>query len=507
MKKIRNTSVIVLALMLSLSACNKDYLNTTPSDQIDFSDAFTSVANARSAMNGVYRSIYMQYSTQSEDGQGAIMINLDFMGEDIVHSAAGTSYFRNAYKWVDHRSVSSDLTTFAFRFPYKIISNVNLVIDNVDPIIGNINEKNGIKGEAFALRAWSYFQLVQLFGLRYDATTVPNTQLGVPLFLHFSTQAQARATVEEVYTQINSDLDSAINRLSYANTRSIKSHIDLSVAKGIKARVALTMQDYLKAAQYASEARANYTLMTNSEYTQGFTDMGLPGQGEWMWAAHQLADQLPAYGSFYAYMSSNFNSAHTRPNPKLINSALYTALSATDIRKKLWWDGTTADAVNFKGIINSATFLPEPTQVKKKYQHRKYVVKDPGVSAGDIPFMRAAEMYLIEAEAYARLNRMTDAFNAIKPLAINRDPLFAKTASNLTLDDIMVQRRAELWGEGFRFLDLKRTNSALNRANTGATTTLATTGVSTPVPAGDVRWQFMIPRREIEANPFIIQNQ
>jgi len=449
----------------------------------------------------------MQYSTQSEDGQGAIMINLDFMGEDVVHSASGTSYFRNAHKWVDHRSTSSDLTTFAYRFPYAIISNVNLIIDNVDPINGTINEKNAIKGEAFALRAWSYFELVQLFGIRYDATTVPNTQLGVPLLLHFSTQPMARATVEEVYTQINLDLDSAINRLSSANSRSVKSHIDLTVAKGMKARVALTMQDYLKAAQFAAAARANYTLMTNSEYTQGFSDMGLPGQGEWMWGARQLADQLPAYGSFYAYMSANFNSAHTRPNPKLINSILYNALSATDIRKKLWWDGTTADAVNFPGIINASTFLPEPTQVKKKYQHRKYVVKDPGVSCGDITFMRAAEMYLIEAEAYARLGQMTNAYNALRPLAINRDPSFSKTALTLTLDDIMIQRRAELWGEGFRFLDLKRTNSPLNRAGTGATSSLATTGVSSPVPAGDVRWQFLIPRREIEANPLMVQNQ
>ena len=49
----------------------------------------------------------------------------------------------------------------------------------------------------------------------------------------------------------------------------------------------------------------------------------------------QLASQLPAYGSFFAYMSANFNSAHTRPNPKKINTKLYVALASTDIVKTL----------------------------------------------------------------------------------------------------------------------------------------------------------------------------
>ena len=72
------------------------------------------------------------------------------------------------------------------------------------------------------------------------------------------------------------------------------------------------------------------------------------------------------------------------------------------------------------------------------------------------------------------------------------------------VNEILLQRRIELWGEGFRFFDLKRTNAALDR--TGANHISSVSGVSN-VPAGDKRWQWLIPIAEINANPLIIQNE
>ncbi|WP_345950870.1 RagB/SusD family nutrient uptake outer membrane protein [Mucilaginibacter sp. PAMB04274] len=505
MKLKRLTQYALLLILTAFASCKKTYLDTKPSDQVSEADALSTVANARVALNGIYRAMYMQYSDQEQDGFPALMIFSDFMGEDIVHSAAGTVYFRGGLRWTDHRSVSSDLNYFSYRFFYKIIANANMILSRIDDMDGVAAEKAAIKGEALALRGWAHYQSVQFFGKRYDATTVPNSQPGIPILLTNSLDAQPRSSVEDVYKQITTDLNAAITSLSSAGARAYKTHIDLNVAKGLRARVALTMQDWPNAAKYAAEARAGSSLMSAADYFSGFNNLA---NAEWMWGANQLADQLPTYGSFFAYMSANFNSAHTRPNPKLINSKLYALITATDIRKKLWWDGTTADAVNFPGVINASTGQPEPSQRKARYQHRKYLVKDPTVSVGDIPYMRTAEMYLIEAEANARAGLNDAAATALFPLAVARDPSYKKSTKTgqALIDEIMIQRRVELWGEGFRFLDLKRTNSPLDRSGTGATVALATVGITTPIPAGDVRWQFLIPRREIESNPSIEQN-
>ena len=68
----------------------------------------------------------------------------------------------------------------------------------------------------------------------------------------------------------------------------------------------------------------------------------------------------------------------------------------------------------------------------------------------------------------------------------------------------MIQRRIELWGEGFRFYDLKRTDSPLNR--NGANHNGSLVGLYT-VPAGDKQWQFLIPQNEINnTGGVVVQN-
>ena len=486
-------------------SCNKDYLDTDPSDKIDEDEVFANISNVKVALNGVYRGLYRQYSDQEQDGHPAIMINMDYLGEDIVHTASGTSYFRNTYRWIGHTSEVNNLVYFAFRLYYTTIANVNKILDRIDEVPAIQAEKDAIIGECLTLRAFSHFMLVQLYGKRYQdaippAAKLATDSLGVPVLTTYTEAPQPRQTVDSVYKQVNKDLDKAIALLSVAPSRSSKTHVDVSVAKGIKARVALTSQKWADAAKYAAEARVGYDLMSNSDYLSGFNSLS---NSEWMWGANQLADQLPNYGSFFSYMSGNFNSVHTRTNPKIINSQLYAAIKSTDIRKKLWWDGTTADEVNFPGVINVALGGPDTTQLRSIYMHRKFMVKDPAVSVGDIPYMRVAEMYLIEPEAKAEQGKFGEALDVLAILMRNRDASYVKP-STVSVDDILWQRRIELWGEGFRFLDLKRRKLPMSRRNTGAIGSLANWMAISDVE--DRRWQFMIPRREIQNNPYMIQN-
>jgi hypothetical protein len=124
---------------------------------------------------------------------------------------------------------------------------------------------------------------------------------------------------------------------------------------------------------------------------------------------------------------------------------------------------------------------------------------------GDVPYMRAAEMYLIEAEAKARLNDAAGASKALFDLIKTRDANYVQSTKtgDALIEEILTHRRIELWGEGHRFLDLKRTNAALNRNGTNA---IASVALLYDVAPGDVRWEFLIPRREINANPAIVQN-
>jgi hypothetical protein len=86
-----------------------------------------------------------------------------------------------------------------------------------------------------------------------------------------------------------------------------------------------------------------------------------------------------------------------------------------------------------------------------------------------------------------------------------RDPNYVRSTKtgNDLINEILIHRRVELWGEGHRFLDLKRMNAPLNRNGTNA---IASIALLYDVAPGDVRWEFLIPRREINANSQIVQN-
>jgi hypothetical protein len=119
-----------------------------------------------------------------------------------------------------------------------------------------------------------------LYGQRYDATAKPNTQLGIPIVLKVSNDQLPRSTVEEVYTQINKDIDDALVLL-VGYTKPNNSHLDLRVAQGLKARVALVQQNWQVASANAILARSGKSLMTNAAYASGFNSYTNP---EWMWS-------------------------------------------------------------------------------------------------------------------------------------------------------------------------------------------------------------------------------
>lgn len=485
---------ILIAFGLLATSCKEEYLETAPTGSVDAAAAYATTKNATAAINGIYRAMVVRYlGSQGHFGHPAMMIILDVMGEDLVFSNASNNWHFPEQQWVSHRSNVGTLSQFAYQLYYRLIGNANIAVANIDKAAGTPAERNQIKGEALALRAFSYYSLVQLYGKRYDAAAKPNAQLGVPLVLTPTTEGLPRATVEEIYTQINKDLTDAAALLTTARPGGYKSHINIDVVRGFQARVALTQQNWADAAKWAAEARKTYTLMSVAQYSEGFVDIANP---EWMWGFDHLEDQSEFFGAYHSYISSNFNSTNIRATPKLMSSKLYDQISATDVRSKMWVKVPTA--------ANSVV----PTGgIRAPYMNQKFRLPGtPSTSTmGDIPYMRAAEMFLIEAEAQARLAKPTEAAKALFDLVSKRDPSYKLSTSTGTalMDEILFNRRIELWGEGARFTDLKRLNQPLNRNGANHNPAVA---VLFDVAAGDKQWEFLIPRRETDSNKAIVQN-
>lgn len=509
MKKIFNRKALVIAALsiLTLSSCEREYLDQYPTTSIGYDPATATVDNLANVINGMHRNMYVrQNSSQGQNGGTAVLIYMDILGEDVIFPSTGNGWFVSTLRWQDGNNANSGNLFYPYRFYYSQINNANIVINKAPEAAGDSNLRDRIMGEAYAFRAYSYSMLVQIYGKRY----VPgqdNKQLGVPLRLDETINAIPRATVEEVYKQINSDLAKA-SELLKGKSRLSKSHFNYNVVRGLMARVALTQGKYNEAATYANEARQGFELMTPEVYKKGFNDNQVP---EWMWGYDIIETQSDYFGNFMAYMSRNYNSTQIRSAPKVMNSKLYSLFPSTDVRTQVV--DPNGDHVGLLSDIDPATGKPKKKSEYAnyslfKYTSQKFTVENLNSSLGDIPFMRAAEMYLIEAEALARAGKEAESKAVFALLESKRNPAYKASANTgaAYITEILNSRRLELWGEGFRFLDLKRLGLPLDRTGTNVVNSVVNNVLT--VPADDKKWTWLIPQSEIDnSEGLVVQNE
>lgn len=312
-----------------------------------------------------------------------LMIWYEVMGDDLVYTYSNAQFQKQA-QWSSHRNATIGSATHFYRLLQYFISNSSMIIDNIDAAEGLESERNYIKGQAHFYRAFAYFTMVQMYGGRYKAEG-DNTQLGVVIRNDNSTEPRARASVEEVYTQINEDIDLAIQLLGATEEkRTNKSHIDLHVARGLKARILLTQGKWLEAAEMAKlVVDLSGAKLQDDTYTTLNDRFSDQSNTEWLWGSNPLLQQAPNLTHFHGYMSNEIIS-YNGNTPRAIYNKLYDKISDTDVRKGIWFPRAT-----------DPNTLPRPIRAEcnskayANYMANKFIVSDPTTKGGrDVPFMR-----------------------------------------------------------------------------------------------------------------------
>ena len=502
MKNLRNLIKYLLIVLISGSlglSCQDDFLDTVPTQEMSGAGLFATATGALVPLNGIYRMMYTQgWSTtanvQQCDGLTAWNLAADVMGEDMVMKAQGSGWY-----WFDAiYSVKQSFTSSAWRSYdlwngyYKLIANANYIIDAEETMEGTPGDINYVIGQGYAIRAYCYYQLVMWFARTYKGH---ESDLGVPLYTEPSaagTEGQPRAPVSEVYALIIQDINKAIELLSADDVPAQKhrTHIDKYVASAIKARVCLTMEDWPGAEAAAKFARAGRSIGRGSDLTSGLNNVNLPNI---LWGAELIQDHLPGWGPFLWHMDAFTQlpqENYAFRAPKCISVPLYGRMGATDIRRQ-WW-------------------LPENSI--SSYIQVKFRFTDP-LGGGDKIWMRVEEMYLAEAEALCRQGNFVGARDLLTELVRTRDPNYTIIANdgnelgaqtwdltNSLLEEIIFQRRIELWGEYGRTFDIKRLKQGFTRtAAMGWPSTALIEAVNTQNPE-TWAWILTIPRHEFDGN-------
>lgn len=452
--------ILTIFLLLTFS-CEQDFLSRDPLVGATIDNYYQTPADALAAVNAAYAPLQFEMTPAGHFR----WFWGDIMSDDAIKGGSGDNdqpllgALESFQGPVNTEYLSSEWTA-----DYEGINRANVVLEKVPGIQMNESLKQRYLGEAHFIRAWFFYNLVTLFG-------------GVPLVDHLLAPNEynmPRASEEEVWALIESDLQTAITQLP---ARSSYAAADLGRAtKG--AAQALLMKAMMWQKRWADAALLGDAIIQSGEYrlepsfARLFTLAGENGPesifeiqymtesgGNWGYNANNEGTFTNVFqrarGQFEGY---GFNI----PTQQLVDAFFAEGFEDPRLKYTLFRIGET---MGDRGVfsIEATGGFPHPYYPRKYFSSRaeQATFGDPNPNGGSNDrVIRFADVLLLHAEANYQLGKETDAKTSLNKVRA-RVGLAAINSSGATLlNAIYRERRLELALEGHRFFDLVRTGQA-----------------------------------------------
>jgi len=464
-------NIYYLFLIVFCTACSKSFLDRTPQSYSSKHMAYSDSNSVKAALVGCYDGLQDPYYYGRN-----FMIIPEIYSDNAKLATNNTNYYVSFYNY----SVTSSepMLDGLWKIGYQIIARANNIIHSQPLQKPSSVYTKQILGEALAIRALVYFDLVRTFAQTYtlksgvDGADGNGGHTGIPIITQETSQdsiiSPPRNTVKSVYCQIISDLLHAEKLMNI--TPLVPCTFSKLSAEALLARVYLTKEDWDSAAMYSRKLidSKSYSLVSNSNYVPSWSE---DYTSESILSVATLLNDYNVTNAL-GYMLSQSGYADI-----VATNDLYSLYTSSDNRKTLFVEGNASNI-----YIN-------------KYPGRSSVI-----GLDNVPILRYSEMYLIQAEAIYHRNNQDSARALLDSIVKRADnvyiPIQASNGDLLNL--IYTERRKELAFEGQRFFDIKRQQSGISRNDCNASV------CSVPYPSN--LFALPIPISEINANKNIIQN-
>jgi|GEM_PF-863753 len=435
--KIKNlyTNALICSVIL-LSSCDK-FLDAPYDNRIEINnieDIEAVVINAYPERADIFNEImtdnFHHYASAMQASNGATYIPI--------------------YLWKDDYSdaVTTSTPTYAYSHYYKKIYEANTAIEELDKILttGNSNKHKVLLGEALVLRAYNYFSLVNLFSLHYDETKNA-TNLGVPLITEVPKDNRGlfnRASVKEVYDQIDKDLTTGLTLMEEARGELPRTpyRFNLASVYAFMSRVHLYKGKWDEVVKFAdkviAEKGVNVRKLSEDINRKNTTSEIYFAQEIMNPSLHPSLLLVQQTSTFLCrpigYRLGGFYLAHD----------VFYKTPNNDLRNRLFSSGGT--------VIDSIALVV-------KYANQP---NNPSAKQARYDCFTMEEVLLNRAEANLKksapdIDKAVADIEAIRKERITPYTALAKpTSVEQALDIVMSQRKLELIGQGFRWYDIKR---------------------------------------------------
>lgn len=473
-----------------LLSCEKldDFLDKRPTGQSIFvqdatgdSVGFASASEVESALAGLYSEFRNEYWELD------YFVNGDAQSDDAYAGADNTANFQiDEYRITAvNANVSRD-----WAYLYSSIGKANLIINYVDAVTDMTQERRDeVKGEASFIRAFHYFQLVQLWGdvpLQLTQITTVSAEL-LPII--YPIMFPARSPVGDVYAQIIKDFElAAQNTPATPPSGSNKGYVTKGAAQAMLAKVYATKEpkEWNKVLEYCD-------LVINGPYS-------LVPEFDQLWNNQQENTSESIFEINYEGTSSSGNwgvSMFNGTDWKKFNTPSNDLIEAFDAEGDEIRKNASIRFGDVTGIWTDSYWPSNNFPFINKYRNNT------SPSSQNYIFLRLADIMLLKAEALTEsgdLQGAADLVNIIRE-RVDLNPISAESASQMKLA-IEKERRLELAFEGHRWFDLKRTGRAIDVISNVS----GPDGEPLNYPINMNKLLWPIPQSELDNNGNLVQN-
>lgn len=540
-------TIFLAVTAFTLISCQDEFDKVAPSgSQLDPGQveggSHLSPDAAEARLRGMYNQLNARngiFNSQDDFGYPSFACRLEHAGDNVVSTTQGYNQFSGELRLADFQDNQSSGSIWAWKATYENIILANELIDankNLTTSFGKV-----LAGQAYAMRAWDYFLLAQLFGKNYPGNEdTPCVPVKTDEDFRETLYSNPRKTVREIYEFILKDLQTAAEKLKgYAPEP--KNHISEAVVYGMRSRVYMVMNRWEEA---AADAQKAIELSSAKPFT--IEDCSIPNFDKLedadnaMWGII-ITPKDPVTMSGIANFTSMFTSlcfgsgGYTNEvgTYKLLNTRVWNRIPKSDIRKQWWAEPYKVVVVNEKTQKKDTITLVKSellhnaygkSNVLKKGNDEKYlsrelfpyaVVKFAPTkkdlankdNSDDFFLMRVEEMYYNLAEAKAMAGHLEEGAKILNDFVKTyRDPEYSKTFKNAAelQDEVYFQKRIEFFGEGISWFDMKRMNKGIDRVDVEKNDNGGYPELTRfNVPAGDPIFTWQIPLSEEQANKAI----
>ncbi len=373
----------------------------------------------------------------------------------------------------------NDDVSYPYQSFYKIIFLVNHILHKGNEVIKPSSEKEQLIGEALALRAYTYFILVNLYGKPYNVETAAS-DIGVPLVLEADmTRDFKPQSVQKVYDQILIDMEASQDHLNKSvpadHTPFEKTETGLNYRFSIvalyamKARVNLYMKRYETAVENADKALSIKNTLVNFNKEEDFTWSDIPD-------AQDSQENL---------LALQVQTIVKLPSNLYVSEHLLNLYDQSDVRGYIYYYKEKEEDENMK-ILKLSSYIESYSYVHES------------------SFFRVGELYLNKAEALLYMGSISESKTVLLELIKNRyntANINDKINVIKTMDkeayiaELFAERERELAFEGHRWFDLRRTTQKeIHHVYEGKDYILH---------ENDSRYTLPFPKEAILINPFL----